>query len=357
MNRTKWILAFFAMLWTSAARADLVTLKNGDRLTGKIQKSDGKVMLIKTELAGDVNVQWDAIDRIESKGPLFLTLKDGQIIAGEVTTHNGNYEVVTMEAGTVTAAQTSVTIIRNQTEQASFDAEVARLENPRLTDFWGGYLDAALSLTQGNSDTLSFVLGARAVRTTTRDTISVYAHSVFQNNGTLGPTVTTANAIAGGIRIDLNLTDRWFVFGFTDFQHDEFQQLNLRNVLGGGVGYRVIKSKTTQFNVYGGGAYDQAYYSTPLTVKSGEIMVGESFFHAFGPRTSFNQRFEFYPNLSYSGQYRFILTAGDTTKINNWLNWQLTFANNYVSNPPPGIKNNDLLLSTGVRLMFGKVPE
>jgi hypothetical protein len=44
-----------------SARADQVVLKNGDRLTGTIIKSDTKTLLIKTELAGDVNVQWDGI--------------------------------------------------------------------------------------------------------------------------------------------------------------------------------------------------------------------------------------------------------------------------------------------------------
>jgi hypothetical protein len=37
-----------------ASRADQVTLKNGDRLTGMIVKSDAKTLLIKTEFAGGV---------------------------------------------------------------------------------------------------------------------------------------------------------------------------------------------------------------------------------------------------------------------------------------------------------------
>jgi hypothetical protein len=41
--------------------ADQVVLKNGDRLTGTIVKSDGKTLLIKTEFTGDITVQWPAI--------------------------------------------------------------------------------------------------------------------------------------------------------------------------------------------------------------------------------------------------------------------------------------------------------
>lgn len=34
--------------------ADQVTLKNGDRLTGTVVKSDGKTLVLHTEAAGDV---------------------------------------------------------------------------------------------------------------------------------------------------------------------------------------------------------------------------------------------------------------------------------------------------------------
>jgi hypothetical protein len=38
--------------------ADQIVLKNGDRLTGTIEKSDDKALVIKTAFAGEVTVQW-----------------------------------------------------------------------------------------------------------------------------------------------------------------------------------------------------------------------------------------------------------------------------------------------------------
>jgi hypothetical protein len=35
------------------------------------------------------------------------------------------------------------------------------------------------------------------------------------------------------------------------------------------------------------------------------------------------------------------------------LSWQTSFNDYYLSNPAPGKKTNDLLLSTGLRLTFG----
>src|SRR5580765_2775382 len=58
--------------------ADQITLKNGDRLTGDIVKSDGKTLVIKSEFAGEVAVQWAAIDTITSTQTLHVGLKDGR---------------------------------------------------------------------------------------------------------------------------------------------------------------------------------------------------------------------------------------------------------------------------------------
>jgi uncharacterized protein DUF481 len=109
--------------------------------------------------------------------------------------------------------------------------------------------------------------------------------------------------------------------------------------------------------VYGGGALNQSYYSTPLTRKTGEIMAGEYLSHSVSNRTTFSERFEFVPNISDTGAYRFTFDAHAVTKINRWLGWQVSLGDLYVSNPPIGIKKNDLVLSTGRRMTFGKVTQ
>jgi putative salt-induced outer membrane protein YdiY len=353
MAKRVFTLLLFTAIIAGASFGDEVTLKNGDRISGAIVKSDAKVLVIKSDLAGDVNVQWDAITSIESTQTLYLVLKDGQTIAGTVTTTEGNFVVQTKSAGAVTAAKDSVVTVRNEAEQTAFNNQVERLRNPHLTDFWSGYLDTGLSVTRGNSDTLNFSLSAQAVRKTTRDTITANATSVFARNSTGGPTLTTANAIGGGLRVDLDVSDKLFVFGFTDFFHDQFQQLDLRNILGGGFGFHAVKTKATILDLYGGGAFNQSYYSTPLTQKTGEINAGEFFSHAVSSRTMFSERLDLYPNISDTGEYRYTFDSHAVTKLNNWLGWQVAFDDLYTSNPPTGIKKNDLILSTGLRFTFG----
>src|SRR5262249_33539039 len=148
-----------------SSRADQVVLKNGDRITGTIVKTDvsaddktKKVLVVKTDFAGNIPVLWDSVASVVSAAPLHLELKDGQTIVGPVTTSNDKIDVATTATGEVATPKDAIVAVRNDDEQKSYDASLDRLRHPRLTDFWSGLLDTGLSVTRGNSSTLSFTL-------------------------------------------------------------------------------------------------------------------------------------------------------------------------------------------------------
>ena len=355
----------FLCACASASLADQVTLKNGDRLTGTVVKSDAKTLLLKTDFAGDVTLQWDAVTGIVSTEALHLSLKDGQTIVGTVTTDDGKFDVATKETGAVAASKDAVVAVRDDAEQKAYDDQIERLRHPHLTDFWSGLLDTGLSLTRGNSESLTYSLSGKAARVTDRDKISVYTTAIYTDSTVDHVTSTTAHAIRGGVRGDLNVSNKLFVFGFTDFEYDQFQDLDLRNVVGGGMGYHVINTKATTFDVFAGGDYDQDFFgalaatatlpATPaVTRKMGEVDLGETFNIKVNNRTSITEQFSLFPNVSDTGSYRFQFDMTAATKLKNWLSWQATYSDRFLSDPLPGFKKNDLLLSTGFRLTFGK---
>jgi putative salt-induced outer membrane protein len=310
-------------------------------------------------------VQWDAVTAIESSQPLHLTLSDGRVIAGTVATTDGKLTVATKEAGEVSTEHSAIKAIRNDKEQEEFD----RLQHPRLLDYWSGLFDLGLSVTQGNSATSALSIAGKAARVVPKNKLSLYYTQVYAKDSKETPALTTANAIHAGIRYEFNLKPKVFVFAFTDFDSDALQNLDLRNVIGGGLGYRFIHSKKTQLDVFGGASFDQEYFSSYLTTNpapppaeilvpsetrhSAELLVGESLSTKLGSRTTIIEQLTFFPNVSDLGDYRINFDAGAATKINSWLGWQITFSDRYISNPPLNLKGNDLLLSTGLRLTFG----
>lgn len=360
-----FVVFVFLCVCAAGSLADQISLKNGDRLTGTIVKSDAKTILLKTDFAGDVTLQWDAVTAIVSSQTLHLALKDGQTIVGIVTTNDDKFEVATKDTGPIVASKDVIVGVRNDAEQKAYDDQIERLRHPHLTDFWSGLLDTGLSLTRGNSESLTYNLAGKAARVTERDKISVYTTAIYTDSTVDHINSTTAHAIRGGVRGDLNVSDRFFVFGFTDFEYDQFQDLDLRNVVGGGGGYHAIKTKNTTFDLFAGGDFDQDFFgaiaatattpATPaVTRKNGEVDLGETFNTKVNNRTTITQQFSLYPNVSDTGSYRFQFDMTAATKLKNWLSWQVTYSDRFLSDPLPGFKKNDLLLSTGIRLTFGK---
>lgn len=336
------------------AFADQIMLANGDRLTGAIVKLDDAALTIKSEFAGEVKIKWDVIESISSDQPLHVTLKDNQVIVGTLATSGSNIEIQTREAGKVTVSKAAILLIRSEKEHAAYAAELERLRNPGLGDLWGGTLDAGLSMTRGNADTLTVGIGAQAARVTPRDKISVYFTSLFAKNDTTGESVTTANALRGGTRYDFNLSDDLFAFGLTDLEHDKFQDLDLRLVLAGGLGFHAKKTERTRLDLFAGGAFNQEYYSTEPTRRSGEVLLGEELTFKLSDITSLTERLVAFPNLSDIGEFRITFDTTAVTRLNRLLSWQVTLSDRYISNPIPGVKKNDLLFTTGIRLTFGR---
>lgn len=368
MRRTLLLTLLSLSLLSLSVLADQVTLKNGDRLSGTIVKTDDetKTLLIKTDLAGDVTIKWDDVTAIVSSQPLHIVLSDGRTLTGTVTTTDGALEVATKDAGTVSAPHDAVKTIRNNAQQA----EQERLKHPGLRDYWSGLFDLGLSVTEGNSSNAALTIAGKASRVVPKNKLTLYYTQVYSKDSATSPALTTANAIHGGLRDEFNLNEGIFVFGFTDFDEDALQHLDLRNVLGGGLGYHLVHSKNVQFDVFGGASFNQEYFASytlanpapPPAVlleasqsrHSAEVVAGESLAMKLGPRTTLSEQLSFFPNLSSTGDYRVTFDTSATTKLKSWLGWQVTFSDRYITDPPIGLKGNDLLLSTGLRLTFGK---
>ena len=353
MLRARSILMCFCL--TTAALADQVTLKNGDRLTGQVVKSDTKELVLKTEFAGTVTIQWAAVETISSAAPLYVHLTTGETLTGPVTTSGGNLVVATGSAGTITVAKDKVQAIQSKEEEAAYEKAIERLRNPSLLDLWTGFVDLGLSLARGNASTTTFNLGANAARATPRDKISIYFTSLYSKNKTNGVTVLGADADRGGIRYDVNLAGRTFAFGSTDMEYDRFQNLDLRAVFGGGLGRHVVKTDTTLFDLFGGGALNKEFFFNNVNRTAGEIQAGDQFSYKFNKTTQITESLIFFPNITYGGEYRINFDTSAVTQLKKWLGFHITVSDRYLSNPPRvGIKKNDILLTTGIRISFAR---
>ena len=342
-----------ALVLGNQSFGDQITLKNGDRLSGAVIKVDGKSLIMKTEFAGEVTVPWTAVTAIRSTQPLHVGLDNGQTLIGPVTTSDGRLVVETRSGGPVSIPRENALFIRNDVEQASYEQSL----HPGWRENWEGGANVGFALTRGNSQTKNLALAFTADRKTLNDKLGVYANSVYATNDATGAVPnTTANFIVGGIRYDHDITPRLFGFAGADFQTDDLQNLDLRSVLGGGLGFHAIKSKATTLDLLAGLNYTHESYST-FSRNFPAATLGEEFTHKLRSTTLLIQKLYFYPDLSDTGEYRATFDLGTVTKISKWLGWQNSFGDIYVTNPPAGKKQNDIIFTTGLNVSFARASD
>ena len=361
MLRTNRLVALVLVLGIApAVFGDQITLKNGDHLSGKIVKSDGKTLVLHTDFAGDVTIDFKAVTQITSDKELRVGTSDKKTLIGPITTTDGNIEVATKTQGRVDVPLGNIAVIGDQ-------AEYEKLEHPGWLRGWNGGVNLGFSLARGNSETSNLALAINAIHPTLNDKTTIYLSSIDTKNDLATPS-TVANLVTAGLRYDHNLNPRTFAFVGADFMSNALQDLDLRGAYGGGLGYHAIQSDSTTLDFLAGLNYTHETYSngplvTPVTVppvytsygvthRFLALTLGEELTHKAGKTTVITEKLYFYPDMSDTGQYRGEFGLGTATKISKWLGWQNQFSDIYVSNPPLGTKKNDLILTTGLNFSF-----
>lgn len=166
---------------------------------------------------------------------------------------------------------------------------------------WRAVLGLGLSYASGNTDTTNLSMSGDAVRATDRDKWSAYLNSSYARSAG----VTSAEQARLGGRYDRNLGPAYFAYGGLDVEHNRFANLEPRSMLSAGLGWHVLKSPTTTFDLFGGLGYTVDNYRAPMAV-SGELRdryqyaslpLGEESTHKLSATTSARQRLVVVANL------------------------------------------------------------
>jgi hypothetical protein len=346
--------AFCCSLLISPALADQVTIKNGDRITGSIVKKDAATVVIKSEVLGLVTIPWDHVQNISADKPVHVVLSTGETLQGTLTPREQRVEI---EAAGVRreVALSEITTMRDVSEQRAYE----RLLAPGFGQLWAGAATLGFAGTQGNAETQTLTTSVNAARVTTNDKTTVYFNAIRASAFIDGISARTAQAVRGGWGYSHNVSPRLFVNGFNDYEYDRFQFLDLRVVLGAGLGLIAWEGEAGRFDLLGGAAWNRESFSPPapgdsLTRNSAEAYFGNDFNYRLSPVTALYQNTRFFPNLSNTGEYRFNFDAGANTQLTRWLVWNLGLSNRFLSNPVAGRQRNDLLYTTGIGVTFAQ---
>lgn len=325
-------LALFALLTPVLGRADVIVLKNADRLTGEIQKLESNALVLKTDYAGNVRIAWNMVDRITSDRTFEIEVENGMRLTGAIQESEEDLLIAT-DDDLVTLAQPRVVSMK------PIEEDVPRSRWNNLS----GAIDLGYSLARGNSDLNQSSVNLASVYRTAKNIFKVDLSSLFSRQE---DTATTSRH-AASFRHDHNLNVQAFTFLIAGFERDDRRLLDLRSNLGGGLGWKLIKSERTDLSLLGGFTYlNENFRPRPGSTdpvprtSSSEGLGGLDLSTSIG-RIRLTTRLSIHPNFIDTGRYRVTYESGLRMPLIGRFTWNINLFDRFDSRPPLAVLRND----------------
>ena len=341
LKKFAWLALVPVILLSSVLRlaANEVTLKNGDRLSGKIVEETEEAVVIETAYAGKVTIDRKHIQKIADPADATAAETPAEAKPETAEAKPQPEETKTEPRATVVAFRAPERIFAG-----GFKG---------LVEGWEGNANVGFSITSGNSNNTTMTTGLRAVKNGGPDKLTVYARSVWNSDRGNGQMVTTQNAFWGGARYDRNLDGRQFGFISYDFERDRPRGLNMRSVAGAGLGRHIVKSETSEIDVLLGGAWNRTW-QTGANTDTPEAIAGLSVKHRFHEKFRYQNSITFFQNITDAGEFRVIMDATFSVDVTKRVGVFMTFGDRFNNDPLGKAKRNDFLFTTGMKWNFGR---
>lgn len=331
-NLSRLLVCILIVALCSTAFAEELTLKNGDRLSGKIVEESDEAVVIETEYAGKLKIARKHIEKVIKTSPAITTAKAASTAAPKP----------------IAAAVPAETVVVRKSSSNGF---VGKMRS--ITTGWDGTANIGFSYTSGNSNNITMTTGLRASKSRPQDGLTIYVRSLWNSNHGSQTNITTQNAFWGGARYDRTIDRRLFGFVSYDFERDKPKRLRFRSVAGGGLGHRTIKNDRTELELLGGLAWNRTWQTTGDT-NTPEGLAGVTFRHKINDKLRLQNAATFFQNVTDLNEYRAIFDATLSIDVTKKVGFYISVGDRFNSDPFGTAKKNDFLFTTGMKWNFGK---
>lgn len=337
------ILPTVASAAKAPERRDVVVMKNGDRITGKIKKLDhGQLYIEPPYVVAPIPVDWLQVERIESTAKFQLEMSNGKHLVGTITKspteENPNQDFLIQDGGIETRVR-AADVVAFQSQKGSFWRQVK------------GSVNLGASYVSGSTAT-----------SVNLDADTSYSSTKYQIGAALSSNYSSQSGSSSSNRQDLSSTSSLylsrhaFVGSYLDFLTSDQQSLDLRQTYGGGYGRYFIRTNNVQFSWLGGLVFVKEAYSpeSGLSPKDQNLEgLFELNYDWFRFNTSeLSTSFQLYPGLSDAGRVRSNLNASYAVNFTRDIVLRLNVFDTFDNRPPENALKNQFGISTTFGLTF-----
>jgi len=211
---------------------------------------------------------------------------------------------------------------------------------------WTGEGDIAYNRATGNTDTNALLANLKLIyeRDKWRHTGQVEAINSSEND------TRSAESYTLRAKSDYQLSDALYTFGAFRYEDNRFSGYEYQSSLAAGLGYKIIDTEATQFNVEGGAGYR----------RSEEAITGETFNEAVGiaavrfhHELTDTTRFESDLNVESGADNTFAESViALKVRINSRLALRVAYTVKHNTDVPDDTKNTDTMTSVGLNFNF-----
>jgi len=317
------------------ARGDEVTLKNGDRLNGKIT-TDGSNLTVDTGNAGKYTVDLKNVKTFSSAKPAEVVLSDGTSLRAHIDSGPDGKVTLAPAVGPVRVVKFS-------------DLKAV---NPPPVKWVGSVLIGGV-LARGNTDSDTFNAAVNFSRKGDHDRVAFDAQYILaRTKGPGQPKQETTDDLIGNAKYDYFFTPRFYGYGLVQAEHDVIAKLAIRVAPGLGGGYQWFDTKPFSLNTEAGVGYLYRQYSgdghtSSVDARAAYHVKGSPYKHI-----SVFHDFEYLPGLDRLSNFFFDTDAGIRADITDKLYTEFKIQYEYDSRPAPGRGSSDVRYILGVGWNF-----
>jgi len=301
---------------------DWIQLKSGEWLKGELKVLYQKKLEFDSDELDLLKFDWEDVKQV--RGARIFSVR----LVGPITV-NGLLQV-SEEKVFVTVGEERQEFERNQLVAIAPGA-------PREIDYWSGKLSLGVNLSRGNVQQTQYSTMANIKRRTSKTRfVTDYLGNFTKTEG-----VQTVNNQRVNSYFDIFKTRKYFFRPFFgEYYRDPFKNINSRVTLGAGMGYHIIDTSKTEWDVAGGPAYQRTRFdSVEVGQASSEstpaFVAGTYFSRELTKTVDFDFRYDLQILNEESGTYTHHLVAGLETELTGWLDFDVSFVWDRTQDPTP----------------------
>ena len=220
--------------------------------------------------------------------------------------------------------------------------------SPDSKTAWHGDFAAGLSITRGNSQTLTLNGSATATKLLPQDEYRLGINGAYGlNNWDKSTETVNAENVASFGDYKHLFGDRLFVDVRGDFLHDDVASVQNREIIGPALGYYFIKTDVSRLSASAGGAYEHER----IDHNDENFMVvrfGERGERNWGKKVKIWEEVQLLPKVDDFANYLLISEAGLEVAMTHHLALRVLGQDTYNSRPANGRYHNDLSFITSI---------